>query len=219
MTVHSVDPTDRVPNSRADADELNQWISEYRDRLRSMVQVRLTPRMAARIDASDVIQEAFVEATERFADYRRNPTLTPYLWLRFLTLQRLKILYRRHLGTHMRTADREIVMPELEVSSIVLAKWLVDSGTSPSNSAMKQEQGSLLREAVERLSPQDREVLALRHFEQLSNEEAAHVLGLALAATRQRYYRALERLRELLLPILGDSSLSAADGSSGTSAS
>jgi RNA polymerase sigma-70 factor (ECF subfamily) len=169
-----------------------------------MVHVRLDPRLAARLDPSDVVQEALTEATERYPEYQRNPTMSPYLWLRFLTLQRLNILYRRHLATHMRSANREVVMPEFEVSSVVLAQWLVDDGTSPSESAAKREQQLRLRDALEAMSPQDREILSLRHFEQLSSEEAAQVLGITLSAASRRYYRALERLREILAPILDE---------------
>jgi RNA polymerase sigma-70 factor (ECF subfamily) len=158
----------------------------------------MDPRLAARLDPSDVVQEALTEATERYADYQRNPTMSPYLWLRFLTLQRLNILYRRHLATHKRAADREVVLPDFEVSSVVMAQWLIDHGSSPSESAAKREQNIRLCDALESMAPQDREILSLRHFEQLSNEESAKVLGITLAAASRRYYRALERLREII---------------------
>jgi RNA polymerase sigma-70 factor, ECF subfamily len=163
-----------------------------------MVQVRMDPRLAARLDPSDVVQEALTEATERFADYEHNPTMSPYLWLRYLTLQRLHILYRRHLATHKRAANREVMLPDFEVSSVVMAQWLIDRGSSPSESAAKREVHLRLCEALETMSPQDREILTLRHFEQLSSEESAQVLGISLAAASRRYYRALERLREII---------------------
>lgn len=186
---------------------LNRWSAEFRERLRAMVEVRMTPRLASRLDPSDVVQEALVEAAQRFDDYRQNPILSPYLWLRFLTLQRLNILYRRHLQTRKRAADREAVMPELEVSSVALAQWLADSGTSPSKSAVRRERQSLLHDALEKIPPFDREILTLRHFEHLSHDEAAQVLGITLAAARRRYYRALERLQEIVVPILGEDRL------------
>jgi RNA polymerase sigma-70 factor (ECF subfamily) len=158
----------------------------------------MDPRLAARLDPSDVVQEALKEATERFADYQRNPTMSPYLWLRFLTLQRLNILYRRHLATHKRAANREVMLPDLDVSSVVLAEWLTDRGSSPSESAAKREEQIRLCHALETMSPQDREILTLRHFEQLTCDESAQVLGITLAAASRRYYRALERLREII---------------------
>jgi RNA polymerase sigma-70 factor (ECF subfamily) len=184
--------------------ELSDWYAQFRDRLRAMIEVRLTPRLAGRLDPSDVVQDAFLEASERYDDYRRNSTLTPYLWLRFLTLQRLQVLYRRHLHTLKRAAGREAVMPELEVSSVVLAQWLADPGTSPSGSAERRELQAQLREALDALTPQDREVLTLRHFEQLNHDEAAEVLGITRAAASRRYYRALDRLREVLAPVFSD---------------
>jgi RNA polymerase sigma-70 factor (ECF subfamily) len=198
----NVQPSDQPGNSPPDAAALQQWCVEFRDRLRAMVHVRLDPRLAARLDPSDVVQEALTEATQRFADYQRNPTMGPYLWLRFLTLQRLNILYRRHLVTHKRAASREVVLPEFEVSSVVMAQWLIDHGSSPSESAAKREQHTRLRGALETMSQQDREILTLRHFEQLTSDESAQVLGITLAAASRRYYRALERLREIIGPIL-----------------
>jgi RNA polymerase sigma-70 factor (ECF subfamily) len=197
-----VQPFDPIPNAAPDRAEFQQWCVEFRDRLRAMVHVRLDPRLAARLDPSDVVQEALTEATQRFADYQRNPAMGPYLWLRFLTLQRLHILYRRHLATHKRAADREVVLPEFEVSSVVMAQWLIDRGSSPSESAAKREQHARLRDALETMSRQDREILTLRHFEQLTSEETAQVLGITLAAASRRYYRALERLRAIMDPIL-----------------
>jgi RNA polymerase sigma-70 factor (ECF subfamily) len=200
----NVQPFDPAQNSPENAAQLQRWCSEFRDRLRAMVRARMDPRLAARFDPSDVVQEALTEATERYADYQRNPTMSPYLWLRFLTLQRLNILYRRHLGTHKRTANREVQLPQLEVSSVAMAQWLIDRGTSPSGSVAKREQHIRLCEALETMSPQDCEILTLRHFEQLTSEEAAQVLDITLAAASRRYYRALERLREIVDPLLNE---------------
>jgi RNA polymerase sigma-70 factor (ECF subfamily) len=190
-----------VPNG---ATELEQWMTQFRDRLRAAVQLRLHPQLAGRFDPSDVIQEAYLEAAQRYEEYRRNPTLSPYLWLRFLTLQRLQIVHRRHLQAQMRAADRETALPELEVSSVGLAHWLVDSGPSPLQAALRREQQARLQQALETLPPQDREILTLRHFEQLNSDEAAQALGITPVAANRRYYRALDRLREIVLPILGD---------------
>jgi RNA polymerase sigma-70 factor (ECF subfamily) len=186
---------------------LNHWFTEYRGRLRGLVQLRLSPLLVGRLDPSDVIQETFLEATERFSDYHKNPEMSPYLWLRFLALQQLGIAHRRHLHTHKRAAGKEAAMPNIEVSSVVLADWLVDSGTSPSKSALHRETREQLLVALETMSPQDREILTARHFEQLSNEEAAQALGISTAAASRRYYRALDRLRDILEPELGNGDL------------
>lgn len=177
---------------------------QYRPRLRALVEVRMPPRLSGRLDASDVVQVALVEATQRFDEHRRNPALSPYLWLRFITLQRLKIVCRRHLQTQKRAADREAVLPELEVSSVVLAKWLVDAGRSPSESVLWRERQEALHQSLEKMAPQDREMLTLRHFEQLSNAETAEALGISVDAARQRYYRALERLEQMVGPLLSN---------------
>jgi RNA polymerase sigma-70 factor (ECF subfamily) len=198
--------SDQSPIDRGDASstvELNHWFDEFRGRLRALVELRLSPLLVGRLDPSDVIQEAFLEATQRYNEYQKNTEFSPYLWLRFLTLQQLGIAHRRHLHTHKRAAGKEAVMPDVEVSSVVLADWLVDSGPSPSRSALNRETRGRLLAALETMSPQDREILTARHFEQLNNEEAAQVLGITTAAASRRYYRALDRLREILGPALG----------------
>jgi RNA polymerase sigma-70 factor (ECF subfamily) len=188
----------------AHADGLDQWSADYRERLRALVRLRMAPQLAARLDPSDVVQDALAEAAVRLEAYRREPKLSPYLWLRFLTLQRLRILYRRHIGAEKRNARRERLLPAPEASSIVLAEWLADSGTSPSGTLERAEAQAALAAALQRMPPLDREVLTLRHFEHLSNEEAAQALGVSLAAVRRRYYRALDRLREFMGPLAGD---------------
>jgi RNA polymerase sigma-70 factor (ECF subfamily) len=152
------------------------------------------------------LQETFVEASDRLGDYRDQQSFPPYLWLRYLALQRVLILHRRQLAAQVRDARLEVPlvaesMPE--VSSIVFAAQLMDSGTSPSMAAARAETRQRLEQALQQLEPMDREVLALRHFEQLNNAETAAVLGIELAASSQRYYRALKRLKELLATLPG----------------
>jgi len=181
---------------------LIDWFDQYRDRLRTMVALRLDRRMTGRIDPSDVLQETYLEAAQRWADYQRQPDLSPYLWLRFLTMQRLLILHRRHLQTQSRDAARDVSldMAAMDVSSDGLARCLIDSGTSPSQNALRADDYARLHHALEQMDVMDREVLSLRHFEQLSNDEAAQVLEIQSGAASQRYYRALHRLKELLTP-------------------
>jgi RNA polymerase sigma-70 factor (ECF subfamily) len=187
-------------NRAPDPPDLGELFHQHRDRLRTMVALRMDPRVAGRLDPSDVVQESFVEAAQRYPEYTRSPTLSPYLWLRFLTMQRLLILHRRHLQTASRDAGREVSLeaPVLDISSAGLAQHLLDSGTSPSRTAARVEEAARLHEALEQLEPIDREILALRHFEQLGNEDAAGVLGIEPDAASQRYYRALNRLRDVL---------------------
>jgi RNA polymerase sigma-70 factor (ECF subfamily) len=167
-----------------------------------MVSIRMDQRLQGRVDPSDVIQEAYFDASRQLADYLRNPVLPFYLWLRFITGMRLAKTHRFHLGTQMRNAGREISLYRgsvPETSSAALAAQLLGRDTRPSEAAMRTELKLRLQEAMNAMDPLDREVLALRHFEQLTTAEAAQVLGIKEAAAGKRYIRALERLREILI--------------------
>jgi RNA polymerase sigma-70 factor (ECF subfamily) len=166
-----------------------------------MVQLRLDRRLAGRIDASDVIQEAYLDATRRLAEYLASPTIPFFIWLRLLTIQKVAELHRRHLGTKARDAAREISLhggslPEAE--SKLLAAKLVDRLSSPSGRAMRAEMKARLQEALDQLDPLDREVIALRHFEKLSNKEVAQVMELSISGASSRYVRAMMKLKQLL---------------------
>jgi RNA polymerase sigma-70 factor (ECF subfamily) len=199
----SVSPDDApgIPLGETDRSRLEEWLSAHRERLRAMVALRVDHRLGARIDPSDVIQEAFFEAAQRYPEYCRNPNLSPYVWLRFLTMQRLLIFHRRHMQAQNRNAAREVSIDDaLEVSVDGLAQYFADSGTSPSGLAERADEVARLQQALGTLEPIDREILALRHFEQLTNAEAADVLGIRPGTASQRYFRAVERLREILDP-------------------
>jgi RNA polymerase sigma-70 factor (ECF subfamily) len=196
----SPDDTSEGPIRVNDRTCLDEWLSTHRERLRAMVALRLDNRIGARVDPSDVIQDAFFEAAQRYPEYCRNPNLSPYLWLRFLTMQRLLILHRRHRQLN-RDAARDVRLDDkTEISVDGLARFFADSGTSPSGCAARDDEVARLQVALETLEPFDREILALRHFEQLTNTEAAEVLGIRPGAASQRYFRAVERLREILIP-------------------
>lgn len=174
---------------------------QYRDRLEFMVRLRLDWRLRGRIDAADVLQDAYLEANRRYPQYVRQPDMPAFLWLRFLTLQTLAILHRRHLGTHMRDAGKEVSLYQgalPEASSAALAAQLLGQRTSPSQAAMRAEMQFRLQDALNSLDPMDREIIALRHFEQLNNSEAAHVLGLSDSGASRRYGKAILRLKDLL---------------------
>jgi RNA polymerase sigma-70 factor (ECF subfamily) len=183
-----------------------ELLTRHAERLRRMVALRLDQRLQGRIDASDVLQEAYLEAWSRLAEYVRQPTMPFFLWLRFLTGQRLLILHRHHLGRQMRDAGREIslyrgALPE--ASSAALAAHLLGHDTRPSEAAMRIELKLRLQEALNQMDSLDREVLALRHFEQLSRAETAEVLGMRESAVSKRYFRALERLKDILASMPG----------------
>src|SRR6267142_3075645 len=165
------------PDPRA----LGELFDRHRDRLRLMVRLRIDRRLRGRVDASDVLQEAYVEALERFPDFLQDRPMPFFLWLRFITEQRLQVVHRRHLGTKARDAGRDVSLNQQAaplVSSESLAAQLVGRHSSPSQAAMRAEMQGRLHAALETMNPIDREILALRHFEQLTNSETAQVLGL-----------------------------------------
>ena len=174
----------------------------YRARLRPMIRLRLDRRLAGRVDSSDVLQEAYLDVRRRIAEYARDPAAMPFhLWLRLVTGQRLTDIHRYHLGTQMRGAGQEISLqrgPFPQADSVSLAAKLLGKLTSASRAAIRAEQKLRVQEALNSMDPIDREVLALRHFEHLSNDETALVLGLTKAAASNRYVRALKRLKEIL---------------------
>jgi RNA polymerase sigma-70 factor (ECF subfamily) len=181
-------------------------LEQHRERLRRMVALRLDRRLQGRIDASDVIQEACLEAWSRLAEYVREPKMPFFLWLRLLIGQKLVTLHRHHLGVERRAAGLEIALYRgtlPEASSAALAAQLLGHDTRPSEAAIRAEVRIQLQEALNRLEPIDREVLALRHFEQLSRAECAHLLGISDVAVSKRYFRALKRLKEVLSNLPG----------------
>jgi RNA polymerase sigma-70 factor (ECF subfamily) len=185
-------------------------LGRYRRRLRRMVELRLDRRLRGRIDPSDVVQEAYLEAARRRVEYLGEEKPMPfYLWLRFLTAQSLNALYRRHLGAQARDAGREISMfagRMPEATSEALAAQLLGRDTRASQAAIRTERKLRLEQALNAMDAVDREVLALRHFEQLSNTECARVLELSESAATKRYVRALKRLREILTSLPGSGS-------------
>jgi RNA polymerase sigma-70 factor (ECF subfamily) len=205
---HNSSATGRLIELARAGDEsaLGELFARHRERLRRMVQMRLDWRLHGRIDASDVIQEAYLEAARRLDSYFQEPGMPLFLWLRFLVGERLMILHRHHLGTKMRDARREVslyrdALPE--ASSAALAAQLMGQHTSPTEAALRAERMLRLQDAVNRLEPLDREILSLRHFEQLSRSETAQLLGIEEAAGAKRYIRALKRLKETLAEMPG----------------
>jgi RNA polymerase sigma-70 factor (ECF subfamily) len=202
------DPSDELLRRAGAGDQhaLAELFDRYRDRLRRMVRLRMDRRLRGRVDPSDVLQEAQVEILRRAAAYAADPRLPPFLWIRFITGQRLMALHRHHLGARLRSAGQEIALhhgPIPQATSASLAEMLLGRLTSPTQAAQRAEVRLMLQEALNGMDPLDREVLTLRHFEELSNAEVAQLLGLSKTAASNRYIRALERLRESLAGIPG----------------
>ena len=178
-----------------------ELMGRHRARLRRMVALRLDRRLLGRIDPSDVIQEASLEAARGLLTYLERPELPPFLWLRWLTGMTLQALHRKHLGVRARDASREVRIvegPMPGATSAALAAQLMGHGTRPSVAAARAERKLRLQETLDALDPIDREVLVLRHFEELTAAEAARVIGIERSAAAKRYIRALKRLKGVI---------------------
>lgn len=184
-----------------DQDALRALFSRHRDRLKRMVHLRLNRRLAGRVDDSDVLQESYLEIAKHLDEYLKEPSTPFFLWLRNMTALKLAEVHRRHLGTQLRDADREVTLHRGGLpmaDSVSLAAQLLGKLTAPSQAAIKAETRILVQEALNSMDPVDREVLALKHFEQLTTTEIAEILGLSKAGAGSRYLRAIKRLREIL---------------------
>src|SRR5271165_443872 len=180
---------------------LTELFTRHRERLRRMIRLRLDRRLQGRIDSSDVLQDTYLEVARRAREYLAQASMPPFLWLRLLTGQTLQALHRHHLKVHMRDAGHEVSLRHRttpQANSVSLAEMLLGRLTSPTRAARRAEMQLRLQELINGMEPLDREVLALRHFEELSNGEVAHVLGLSKTAASNRYIRALGRLKEML---------------------
>jgi RNA polymerase sigma-70 factor, ECF subfamily len=202
------EPDDRdllVRLDRGDEQAMTELFTRHRERLRRMIRLRLDRRLQGRIDSSDVLQDAYLEVSRRAREYVAQPSMPPFLWLRFLTSQTLQSLHRYHLKVHMRAAGQEVSLRRAahQVNSASLAEMLLGRLTSPTGAARRAEMQLKLQQLLNSMEPLDREILALRHFEELTNGEAAHVLGISKTAASNRYIRALERLKEMLKAMPG----------------
>ncbi len=174
-------------------------VSCHRGKLRRMVELRMSPRLKGRVDASDVIQDTFIEAARVLANSELNSEIPVHVWLRRLANQKLIQAHRRHETAECRAAGREQrVRESIQASSLSIARFLVGNVTSPSNVAIRDEKRRLLEVALEQMDPVDREVLMLRHFEHLSGPESAEILGIEHEAVKKRYVRALEKLQRIM---------------------
>jgi RNA polymerase sigma-70 factor (ECF subfamily) len=193
------DLADRL--KRGDARALAELFSQHRERLWRMVSFRMDRRLGVRADPDDVLQEAYLAAAQRLAHFAAGAPVSPFAWLRGIVLQTMVDVHRRHKGAQMRDVGREVaVAPGAypQATSASLAIHLVGSITSPSQAAARAETLAAVEQAIGGMDPVDQEVLALRHFEELTNSEVAEVLGLQPKAASIRYVRAVRRLKEIL---------------------
>ena len=192
------------------ADDLSDQFMQARGRLRAMIQARLHPLVAARLDASDVLQETYIEANRRLEEYQTDPRLPVFLWLRRLGIQTLARIHRDHLDRAKRDPTREIVVAQgSEPSSFYkngLARELSVSMASPASQVAQNELLGNINEVIESLSDVDQQILGLRHLEHLTLSEAATEIGITTEAAKQRYRRAIRKLASVLNPSAGSQS-------------
>ena len=213
QSTESSDSTDSVrlnellqQASRGDDELFSELLEKHRQRLQKIIAVRIDNRLRGRIDPSDVVQEAYLEASQRLDGYLVDRKLPFFLWLRFITLQKLALTHRQHLGTQARDASRDISLyrhPSSEPSSAVLAEQLLGRLTGPSQVALRTERMMRVQQALERLDPVDVEVLVLRHFEELTHTEIGKLLGIQRAGASHRYQRALKNIRTAIEELPG----------------
>ena len=183
-----------------DAEAANRLLERHRAALRRMIALRLDRGVAQRVDASDVVQDVLLEASRRLADYLRDPKMPFHLWLRHLAQDRMIDLHRRH-HAQRRDVGRERPLQargSVDQSSLDLAAQLSDQELTPAAANIRKELAQRFLAALDQLDEQDREIIVMRHIEQLGNSEVAEALQLSPAAAGMRYLRALRRLRGLL---------------------
>jgi RNA polymerase sigma-70 factor (ECF subfamily) len=187
--------------SQGEAGAVDRLLAAHREPLRRMIDLRLDPVVSRRVDASDIVQDVLLEASRRLSDYLRDPAMPFHLWLRHIAKDHMIDAHRRHRQAQRRSLDREQpLLPAVfaDRSSLELAAQFLDPEITPATAAMRRELQRRLETAVASLAEDDREIILMRHFEQLSNQEAAALLGLTEAAASMRYLRAVRRLRTLL---------------------
>ena len=199
MWPDSTETQELLNSARAgDSAARNALLERHREALRRMVAMRMDPVLGRRLDASDIVQDVLIEAHRRAPDYLKNPQLEFGLWLRQIARDRVIDAYRRHRGAARRSVDRKQAPPQFaDQSALDLSAVLWDHQATPATHAMAAELQRRFSAALDELDENDREVLVMRHQEQLTNSEVARVLNLSEPAAGMRYIRALRRLRAL----------------------
>src|SRR5947209_5269543 len=186
-----------------DAAAVDALLARHREPVRRMIDLRLDPAIVQRVDASDVVQEVLLEVSRRLQEYLAKPVMPFHLWLRHIAKDHLIDAHRKHHQAQKRGVSREQPLARpgwAEQSSLDLAGQLIDQELTPATAAIRQELERRLHEALARLQDDDREVILMRHYEQLTNQEVAGALGLTEAAASMRYLRAVRKLRDLMTP-------------------
>jgi RNA polymerase sigma-70 factor (ECF subfamily) len=184
-----------------DAGALATFFAEQRERLRRLIAFRMDPRLRGRVDAEDVLQEAYLDAAKRIRHFNGDSIASLFIWLRLVAQQTLIDTHRRHLGAQVRDVNREVSLRARggsDATSVSMAANLIAQLTTPTQAARKIELAERLAGVLNQMDAIDREVLALRHFEELSNQEVAEELDIQPKAASIRYVRALRRLRSIL---------------------
>jgi RNA polymerase sigma-70 factor (ECF subfamily) len=193
-----------LDQARAGGDgAVDHLLAEFREPLRRVIDLRLDPVLARRVDASDIVQDVLLEANQRLTEYLRSPSMPFHLWLRHLAQDRIIDAHRRHRQAQRRSIDKEQPLNRpawADQSSLQLAAQLVDTEQTPASAAIHQELQRRLEAAMTELAEDDREIILMRHHEQLSNQDVAAALNLSEAAASMRYLRALRKLRAVLVP-------------------
>jgi len=186
--------------TQGDTTAVNQLLSRHRARLRRMVEVYLDPRVAIRVDASDVVQEALAEAAIKLPEFAKNQDFPFYPWLRQLAWQRLVQLHRRHIGAAKRSVKRERATDNFssDLSVLQLAHWVAVKDSSPSQRQVREERHNKLMGSLQELPEHYRQIVVLRHLEELQFDDIAAILNLGIEAVRSRYRRAIQRLHRIL---------------------
>ncbi len=188
---------------KGDAAAVDQLLARHREPIRRLIDLRLDPAIVQRVDASDVVQDVLLEASKRLQDYLKNPAMPFHLWLRHIAKDHIIDAHRRHHQAQKRGVHREQPLARpgwLDQSSLELAGQLIDPERTPASAAIQQELQRRLHVALAQLDEDDRDILLMRHFEQLPNQDVANLLGLTEAAASMRYLRAIRRLRDVLAP-------------------
>lgn len=184
-----------------DSEAAGRLLEKHRGPVRRLIEMRLDRKVRRRVDVSDVVQEVMIDATRRLDKYLSDPAMAFHLWLRQIASDRLIDTYRRHRVSAKRDMDREqpnVVPGSADQSTIELVAAICDPGATPAAAATNRELAAQVEQAIDLLGDQDREVILMRHYEHLSNQEIAQVLKLTSPAASMRYLRAVRKLREIL---------------------
>ncbi len=189
-----------------DLDALAELFSKYHDRLWRTVQFRMDSRLRGRVDPDDILQEAWLDCVKRVDSFLKDASRSIFVWFRLVVSQTLVDVHRRHVGAQKRSAANEFSIERgwsAESTSMSLSFHLLGHLTSPSQAMVRQELSLQLEQALSGMNEIDREVLALRHFEELTNRETAQIIGISEQAASVRYMKALGRLKHVMAAVSG----------------